>query len=111
MTQARCKPERVPTAYRILGVHPGDSFEAIHEAYKSLAVTGHPDKGGDGEIFARITMAWSVIKLDRESYDRRLRFEGRLNCDVCQGRGLRTTYAGRKRREITCEVCKGTGEE
>jgi DnaJ-class molecular chaperone len=110
MARIKRKTSKVDTAYAILGVAPGLSMDAIHQVYKDLAIRKHPDHGGDGEMFARITMAFSVLKNTREKYDKQLRLEGRLNCPTCNGSGLSKTYRARKLVAIDCPICKGTGE-
>ena len=87
---------------------PGSSFDALHEAYTHLAWTLHPDRGGDKTKFQALTAAWVVLKDEqkRALYDAQLMFDGG-NCDRCLGRGLVFRY--KKRKEMLCEHCKGTG--
>lgn len=36
--------------YAILGVKPGDGYDVIKAAYRSLALHTHPDKGNSNEV-------------------------------------------------------------
>lgn len=41
--------------YKILEVNKQSSLEEIKKSYKKLEVKNHPDKGGDQEIFKKIS--------------------------------------------------------
>ena len=43
--------------YDILGVSKSASSDELKRAYKKLAIQHHPDKGGDEEIFKKISNA------------------------------------------------------
>lgn len=47
--------------YEILGVEKSASTQDILKAYRQLARTKHPDKGGDPKLFAEITQAKEVL--------------------------------------------------
>ena len=47
--------------YKILEVNKQSSLEEIKKSYKKLAVKNHPDKGGDPEIFKKISEAYQVL--------------------------------------------------
>ena len=47
--------------YKILKVNKQSSLEEIKKSYKKLAVKNHPDKGGDPEIFKKISEAYQVL--------------------------------------------------
>ena len=60
--------EYTPTAtpketemYEALGVQPDSSAGQIKKAYYKLAMTHHPDKGGDTEEFQKIGDAYQVL--------------------------------------------------
>ena len=47
--------------YSILGVDKSSSTEDIKKAYRKLAMTHHPDKGGDEAKFKELTEAYEVL--------------------------------------------------
>jgi len=57
--------------YNTLGVSKSASKQDIKKAYRKLAGKHHPDKGGDAEMFKRITEAYEVLSDDqkRGEYD------------------------------------------
>lgn len=57
--------------YEILGIEKSSSKEEIKKAYRNLAKTHHPDKGGDENLFKEITEAYEVLSDDvkRSKYD------------------------------------------
>ena len=62
--------------YKILGVSKNSNDKDIKSAYRKLAMTHHPDKGGDEKKFQEVTEAYNKIKtqqdrdnLERPSYD------------------------------------------
>ena len=107
----RSTPPSTPNHYDVLGVAPMASQPEIREAYKRLAVEGHPDKGGDPEKFVLITEAYSEIgNPDRRGrYDDGLKLRGTYPalCKACEGEGTRVVGASGKR--VECKSCKGTG--
>lgn len=58
--------------YQTLGVPRNASADEIKKAYRKLASTHHPDKGGDKATFQRIQSAYAVLSDDqqRAQYDR-----------------------------------------
>lgn len=58
--------------YEVLGLEKTASDEEIKKAYRTLARTHHPDKGGDEETFKKISKAYEVLSDSekRERYDR-----------------------------------------
>lgn len=57
--------------WEILGLKEGASDKQIKKAFRDLAKKHHPDKGGDGGIFAEISKAFALI----ETEDARKKFE------------------------------------
>eukprot|EP00939_MAST-03C_sp_MAST-3C-sp1_P003106 g3106.t1 len=65
------KPEVKDEYYKTLGVSRDDDIKKIKKAYRKLAVKNHPDKGGDPEVFKKVSEAWGVLgdKEKRKRYD------------------------------------------
>lgn len=59
------------TLYDDLGLQPSASVEEIKKSYRTLARKHHPDKGGDPEMFKKISQAYDVLSDDgkRRMYD------------------------------------------
>jgi|TARA_R110000868_G_scaffold242870_3_gene498423 molecular chaperone DnaJ len=57
--------------YDILGVTEESTQEDIKKAYRMLAKENHPDKGGDEELFKKISVAYDTIgdESKRKQYD------------------------------------------
>lgn len=57
--------------YRILGISKNASVDEIKKAYRKLAQTYHPDKGGDPAKFKEINEAYQVLSdpQKRQQYD------------------------------------------
>lgn len=58
--------------YQILGVSRNCSPEELKKSYKKLCIQHHPDKGGDEEVFKKISEAYNILKdaEKREIYDK-----------------------------------------
>ena len=58
--------------YNILNVEKTATIPEIKKAYYKLALTHHPDKGGDPEKFKLITEAFEILsnKTKKELYDK-----------------------------------------
>eukprot|EP00965_Chrysotila_dentata_P140723 4652383-Pleurochrysis_carterae.AAC.1 len=58
--------------YRILGTSRAATGDEIRTAYRELAITHHPDKGGDPTLWTRIQQAYTTLSdsTSRASYDR-----------------------------------------
>jgi len=54
--------------YEILGVSKQATEQEIKKAYRKLALKNHPDKGGDPELFKKMTVAYEVLS-DSEKRD------------------------------------------
>jgi len=59
--------------YKILGVGKTSSADDIKKAYRKLALTNHPDKGGDSKKFQEISHSYDVLSdpVKRKTYDNR----------------------------------------
>ena len=57
--------------YQILGVSKNATSSEIKKAYRKLAVTHHPDKGGDEDVFKKISNAYNILsdKDKKAQYD------------------------------------------
>ena len=47
--------------YQTLGVQPNASDDEIKKAYRKLAMSHHPDRGGDDNTFQKISEAYTVL--------------------------------------------------
>jgi DnaJ-class molecular chaperone len=100
------------TYYEVLGLPPASSYDALHTRYRELAEQHHPDKGGDGDKFREIALAWGVLKdaAARKRYDTQLYLEGN-QCGTCGGSGIVARFENRRyNREALCKACGGTGK-
>jgi DnaJ family protein A protein 2 len=57
--------------YELLGVPRSAGEDEIKKAYRKLALKNHPDKGGDPEVFKKISEAYSVLS----DADKRRRYD------------------------------------
>lgn len=57
--------------YDVLGVSETSTQDEIKKAYRKKAVESHPDKGGDEEVFKKISEAYDVLgdETKRQQYD------------------------------------------
>jgi len=57
--------------YSVLGLTKSATSPEIKKAYKKLAMKHHPDKGGDEEMFKKISHAYSILSDEnkRKQYD------------------------------------------
>ena len=59
--------KKVEEASIILNIPTSSSIQEIKKAYKKKALQNHPDKGGDGETFAKLTNAYETM-LHKDEY-------------------------------------------
>lgn len=59
------------TLYSVLGIQQGASPDEVKKAYRKLAMKHHPDKGGNSELFKKISHAHDVLSdpQKRQIYD------------------------------------------
>jgi curved DNA-binding protein CbpA len=69
------------THYQVLGVTQNASLDEIRRAFRVVALTAHPDKGGNAEYFRLIKTAWGILK-DEGS---RKRYDATLQSKPCGG--------------------------
>lgn len=99
------------TLYGTLGVDRVAAMDEIKAAYRALAREHHPDRGGDHEAMAQLTVAYDVLSdVDkRTSYDDMLAMLG-TPCGACEGQGRRYKQKGfSARTAVKCKVCSGEG--
>jgi len=60
---ARRQQREVNTSrfYELLGVGKDADQDAIKKAFRKMAMTHHPDKGGDPEKFKEISKAYEIL--------------------------------------------------
>lgn len=49
-------------AYTILGLSPGVAWDSVLSAYRRLARTAHPDRGGETVVMQRVVSAYSYLR-------------------------------------------------
>lgn len=86
--------------HELLGVADDATKAEIKEAFRRLALEKHPDRGGDGEEFARLRAAHD--RMMAQAPDRRA-------CTKCKGVGRRRVQVGWDATTINCDACKGSG--
>lgn len=61
----------VTTYYEVLNVSREADVEQIQQAFRTLAMQHHPDKGGDAALFSKINEAYEVLSIEdrRAAYD------------------------------------------
>jgi DnaJ-class molecular chaperone len=57
---------REMTLYDRLGIQRGAGADEIKKAYRKMALTHHPDKGGNAEEFREIQKAYEILSDDRK---------------------------------------------
>jgi molecular chaperone DnaJ len=74
----------VESFYDILGVTESSSQDEIKKAYKKKAVEHHPDKGGDEEVFKKISQAYDTLGDENKRRD----YNNQKNNPFGQGGGF-----------------------
>jgi hypothetical protein len=71
--------------YRMLGVSPLDSPEAIRDRYRALALENHPDRGGSPDRMRDLNLAYERIVDHRERRQREALGAGRKEQQLSVG--------------------------
>lgn len=63
------------TYYQALNIPPNSSPDEIKSAFRKLAMTHHPDRGGDAVLFDAVQSAYSTLSdpVKRMEYDSSLK--------------------------------------
>lgn len=99
------------THYGTLGVDRIADAEEVKAAYRAKARDAHPDRGGDHDTMAALTVAYDVLgnAVKRRAYDEQLRLLG-TTCQACNGAGRSYKQKGFTARvAISCKACGGEG--
>lgn len=99
------------THYGTLGVERTASAEEIKVAYRAMATAHHPDRGGDHDTMAALTVAYDTLGNHgkRVAYDALLDLTGK-ECGACAGAGRKYKQKGfNTRLPIRCAACDGEG--
>lgn len=99
------------THYGTLGVDRTATPAEIKTAYRAKASEHHPDRGGDHETMAALTVAYDTLGDEdrREAYDEMLNMLGTA-CGTCNGEGRRWKQKGfSARTAVSCKSCGGEG--
>lgn len=99
------------TLYGTLGVDRTATPAEIKAAYRAKASEAHPDRGGDHEAMAALTVAYDVLgdEAKRASYDEMLNMLG-TPCGRCNGEGRTFKQKGfTNRTAVSCKTCGGEG--
>jgi curved DNA-binding protein len=106
--------------YEILGVNENASQDDIKKAYKKLAMTHHPDRGGDNKKFQEISQAYDTLSdsQKKSQYDAELHGYGDPFVNIRTGGGFPNfgdmfgfhfgsgfaPHQGRKNRDLTLRI-------
>jgi len=97
------------THYGTLGVERAATDQEIRAAYRALAGQHHPDRGGDHDAMARITVAYDWLRDRREAYEDFL-IMCATDCGACNGEGRTYKQKGFTARvAVRCKACNGEG--
>lgn len=88
--------------FESLGLPDSATTDEVKRAWRQLAMTHHPDRGGDPSEFDRL----------RKLYDEALAVaEAPKPCATCNGSGKVRRAHGWTSIELACSRCGGSGEE
>lgn len=85
-----------------LGLTPEATADEVKAAWRQLASTNHPDRGGDPINFDRLRKAYREALACAEAPK---------PCTTCRGEGTVRRSHGWSTIDLVCDYCGGTGEE
>lgn len=89
-------------AFKKLGLDEDKcTLDEARSAYRSLARSTHPDKGGEVDDFVSVQEAYEIVHAEITARDR--------VCSGCGGKGRVTVASGFSSMQVTCRACSGTG--
>ena len=83
----------------VLGITTEASVHEVKQAYRTLAVTMHPDAGGDVALFTALNDAYQEV----------LAYAMNAPCPSCIDGYVSHVSASFKVSKVPCTVCMGTG--
>jgi DnaJ-class molecular chaperone len=87
--------------FQILGLPDDADIKMVGQRWKELALTHHPDVGGDSETFQAL----------REAYTEAREIAPAPVCRTCKGSGKVRSGSGFSFTTYTCPDCGGTGDQ
>ena len=57
----------IEVAFKILGISINSTYKEIRKTYLNLAIQHHPDKGGDEDLMAEITVAYNFLRSEYQN--------------------------------------------
>lgn len=85
---------------KLVGLPPEASVDDLKRRWKSLALVHHPDRGGDPELFQRLSEA-----VDRLT----VALAKPIKCPACKGTGSVYVRRGSAAVRTRCSACGGKG--
>lgn len=97
-------------ALKILGIYAEyyqkrPSAAELKQMRRNDLIKHHPDKGGDTDKFAEVSMAWDRVMVHVTNEEARKANQ----CDECSGTGLVEKRTAFGMTNAKCKKCKGTG--
>ena len=89
------------TAFEVLGLAHDASPAEVKARWRELAVSKHPDHGGDPEEFTSLRRAYN------DAYEAALL----TPCPECSGTGAVKVYGGFLTTQLPCDTCDGSGRK
>lgn len=67
------RDQRIKNPYKVLNIPNFSEDEVIKKSYRNLALTHHPDKGGDENIMKEVNFAYELLTKHKSAIDRAIR--------------------------------------